>query len=116
MYLDINEKLYDYHNGKSDLEQGKIVFVGDAETRIREDYLRIMRLFRFWARFNFSPDEKTLKTVEKTKSGLKDLSIERVRSELLSLLEAKYPVDSLNSMYELSVLSLILPEFKIEAI
>ena len=109
MYLGPADTLYDFHNGQSDLEAKKIRFVGDAETRIREDYLRIMRMFRFWA-FSFRPDSDTLKTVEQNKSGLTDISIERIRSELFGILEASHPQDALNSMWELGVLNIILPE------
>lgn len=120
MYEDAEGKLYDYHNGQEDLKNKRIRFVGDAETRIREDYLRIMRLFRFWARLDFKPDDKTLEIVAKTREGLNDISIERVRTELLLLLAAKHPEAALSAMHKLGVLALILPELsdadKIEAV
>ena len=67
MYEDAEGKLYDYHNGLEDLKNRRIRFVGDAQTRIKEDYLRIMRLFRFWARFDYEPDAATLDVIAKTK-------------------------------------------------
>ena len=114
MYEDAEGKLYDYHNGLEDLKNRRIRFVGDAQTRIKEDYLRIMRLFRFWARFDYEPDAATLDVIAKTKQGLASVSVERVRTELLLLLEAEHPTSALRSMYELGVLSDILKDFSLE--
>ena len=114
MYEDAQGKLYDYHNGLEDLKNRRIRFVGDAQTRIKEDYLRIMRLFRFWARFDYEPDAATLDVIAKTKQGLASVSVERVRTELLLLLEAEHPTSALRSMYELGVLSDILKDFSLE--
>ena len=58
MFLDMDGVLYDYHHGKQDLDAKKIRFVGDATQRIQEDYLRILRYFRFFGRIASDPNSK----------------------------------------------------------
>lgn len=88
LYEDIEGKVYDYHNGQSDLSLGILRFVGDAETRIREDYLRILRFFRFLARLGFQAAPGTLEAISKEVRGLQQMSRERITSELLLTLES----------------------------
>jgi poly(A) polymerase len=85
-------------------------FVGDPRTRIREDYLRILRLFRFHAWYGKGElDGDAFAAAADEKSGLKLLSGERVQKELLRLLEAKNPMPSLTAMQRASILAEILP-------
>lgn len=86
LYLDRAGKIFDYFEGISDLKKQKIRFIGDANERITEDYLRILRFFRFSARYARSLDLEGLKACVKNKSGLSKLSRERVRQEFLKLL------------------------------
>jgi len=86
LYLDSTGKITDYFNGISDLKNQKIRFIGDANKRIEEDYLRILRFFRFSARYASSLDLEGLNACIKNKSGLKKLSRERIRQEFLKLL------------------------------
>lgn len=87
LYMDCEEKIYDYHNGVDDLKAGIVRFVGNAEDRIREDYLRILRYYRFYGRFGLgfmsAEDEQAL---FENADGLKQLSAERVWSELKKIL------------------------------
>ncbi len=80
-------RLHDTVGGVADLETGRVRFIGDAATRIREDALRIMRFFRFHARFGqYAPDADALTACIAARDSLDGLSRERVRSEFLKLL------------------------------
>lgn len=84
---DADGKLYDYCGGLDDLRAGHVRFIGDAECRIREDVLRILRFFRFDGRFNHnSPDITALTACRNLAHLLPTLSIERVRDEILKIL------------------------------
>jgi len=86
MSLTFNGKLIDYFNGLDDLHNGLVVFVGNAEQRIQEDYLRILRWFRFRGRFGMSMSYSARRAVEKHASGLASISRERVWSEISRIL------------------------------
>ena len=87
--LDRDGKLYDYCGGLEDLAARKVRFIGDARQRIREDYLRILRFFRFSARFAVGPlDAEGLAASIAEREGLAILSRERVRAELMKLIVA----------------------------
>jgi poly(A) polymerase len=82
-------RLHDYCGGLEDLARRRVRFIGDAGTRIREDYLRILRFFRFHARYGVGePDAEGLRACIAGREGLAGLSRERVRAELLKLLVA----------------------------
>lgn len=82
-------RVFDPFDGTADLAAGRIRFVGEPEARIREDYLRILRFLRFFARFGRErPDMAVLQALEQTRGGLDQLSGERLRAELLKLLVA----------------------------
>ena len=112
LYVDGEGRLYDPTGaGVADALAGRIVFVGDPETRIREDYLRILRFFRFRAWFGRgAPDAAGLAACAALKDGLARLSAERVSKELLKLLAAEDPREALAEMDEAGVLRSILPE------
>jgi poly(A) polymerase len=112
LYLEPNGRLHDPTGGGiADARAGRIVFVGDAETRIREDYLRILRFFRFYAWFGKGEaDAEGLKACAALKDGVKTLSGERVSKELLKLLAAEDPRASVRLMASSGVLSALLPE------
>jgi poly(A) polymerase len=110
MYCDVGGKIYDYTNGYADIVKRKVRFVGTASARIREDYLRILRFFRFHARYgNGAPDEAGLNASTRLKAGIKNLSAERVRQEMLKLLEAAAAVKTLKVMASKKILKTILP-------
>ena len=88
--LGLDGQLYDYTGGEADLAARRVRFIGEARTRIREDYLRIMRFFRFHAEYaQGDPDAKGLAASGAERQGLAILSKERVRHELLKLLVAR---------------------------
>jgi tRNA nucleotidyltransferase/poly(A) polymerase len=86
MYEDSRGEIHDFYQGQEDLKNGILRFVGDPEARIKEDYLRILRLFRFWSRYGFQPAEQGLVACRQLRAGIKQLSQERITSELLQIL------------------------------
>ncbi len=110
LYADSDGTVYDTVGGAADLEAGYVRFVGDPEQRIREDYLRILRLFRFHAWYGKGPlDAEALYACDRQKAGLAKLSGERIAREMLKLLEAENPVPVLIAMGEIGILSEIVP-------
>ena len=88
--LGLDGQLYDYTGGEADLAARRVRFIGEARTRIREEYLRIMRFFRFHAEYaQGEPDAEGLSASGAERQGLAILSKERIRHELLKLLVAK---------------------------
>jgi poly(A) polymerase len=104
-------RIHDPFGGAEDLAKGRVRFVGDARKRIKEDYLRLLRFFRFHAYYGSGPmDRDALAAAHELAPGLKRLSAERVRDELLRLLAAPDPVACLETMVETAVLAQALPE------
>ena len=110
MYCDAVGKIYDFTNGYGDLLRNRVRFVGDAKMRIKEDYLRILRFFRFHARFGKGgPDKIGLAACAKLKSGLKKISAERIRQEMFKIVVAPRAVPTLKIMAASGVLRKIIP-------
>jgi poly(A) polymerase len=110
MYCDASGKIYDFTNGYADLLRNRVRFVGDAKERIKEDYLRILRFFRFHARFGKGAADKIgLAACAKYKSGLKMISAERIRQEIFKLVVAHRAVPALKIMAASGVLKIIIP-------
>lgn len=92
--LSADGTVHDYAGGLPDLAAGKVRFIGDPAQRITEDYLRIMRFFRFHAAYGESAlDAEGLAACEALKGGMARLSAERIRAELMKLLAAKATAD-----------------------
>ncbi len=101
--------LCDPFGGAADIKAGRIRFVGEARRRVREDLLRILRWFRFYAHFgSHPPDPEALEACRGFAYRIPDLSGERVRHELLRLLEAVDPLPSLQLMQETDVIDAVL--------
>ena len=110
LYASAGGDVFDLTGGIEDLKAGRVRFVGDPVTRIREDYLRILRLFRFHAWYGRGAiDKAALAAATAEKAGLKKLSGERVQKELLKLLAARDPMPVLGEMEKAGLLSEILP-------
>lgn len=111
LYCDIDGKVYDPLGGYEDLMARRVVFIGNADDRIREDYLRILRFFRFFAWYGATrPDAEGLKACARLKGEIKNLSVERVWAELKKLLAAPDPSRALLWMRTAGVLTAVLPE------
>lgn len=110
LYADASGKIHDFTDGYGDILRRRVRFVGNPSARIKEDYLRILRFFRFHARYGKgAPDAPGLKACRHLKSGLKALSAERLRQELLKLLVAPGAVSTLKIMAQHGILKQILP-------
>ncbi|MEN9709402.1 MAG: hypothetical protein RIQ68_1810 [Pseudomonadota bacterium] len=97
--------VYDYAGGMTDIEGRHVRFIGDPATRIREDYLRILRYFRFHAAFaEGKADAAALKAIVENRAGLEGLSRERVRAELMKLLDTAQAHETLALMSGLGLL------------
>ncbi len=103
--------VFDYFGGIGDLRAGRVRFVGDPAARITEDYLRVLRFFRFFARYGGElPDEPTASALRAGAAGFGRLSAERVWSELKRILSAPDPSGAVRLMAALGVLQAVLPE------
>jgi poly(A) polymerase len=110
LYAAADGEILDTVGGVDDLKAGRVRFVGDPTTRIREDYLRILRLFRFHAWYGKGEmDSDALRAAAAEKAGLAQLSGERVQKELLKLLEADRPTTVLRLMAASGILAELLP-------
>ncbi|QYR66522.1 CCA tRNA nucleotidyltransferase [Fusobacterium animalis] len=106
------EGIVDLYNGQKDIENKVINFIGNAEERIIEDPLRVLRAFRFMSRLNFSLSENTIEAIKKQKSLLKNIPEERITMEFSKLLLGENIKNTLTLMKDTGVLEIIIPEFK----
>ncbi len=111
IYADPDGSIFDPVKGVEDARKGLVRFIGDPDQRIQEDFLRILRFFRFNARFGHDNlDEQSLAACVRNKEGLAKLSGERIQSELFQLLTADKASPIVQKMHETGILSEIMPE------
>lgn len=111
LYADADGRVIDLVGGLADLRSRTLRFIGNPQDRIKEDYLRILRFFRFFAWYGSGrPDAEGLKACARLKEGIAGLSAERVWMELKKLFSAPDPTRALLWMRQTSVLSTVLPE------
>lgn len=103
-------EISDWFGGLADLQAHRVRFIGDPEARIREDHLRILRFFRFQARFGSEPDADGLAACSALAATLKGLSRERIGTEVLALLALPDPAPTVRLMADAGVLAVVLPE------
>ncbi|MDJ1159325.1 CCA tRNA nucleotidyltransferase [Chelatococcus sp. SYSU_G07232] len=109
LYADREGRIHDPVGGLADLAAGRVRFIGDAAARIREDYLRILRFFRFHADYAKGPlDPEGLAATVRERDGLDQLSRERVRTELLKLIAARRAVETVAALADAGLLQRIL--------
>ncbi len=109
LYADAKGEVHDPLGGLSDLRAGRVRFIGDPSERIREDYLRILRFFRFSASYAEGDfDRDGVQASIRERMGLLRLSRERIRAELLRILAARRARDSIRIMDESGLLLLVL--------
>ena len=112
IYLDINGNIFDPQNGKSDLKNKIVKFIGDPQKRIEEDYLRIIRFIRFKIMYDFELEPTTCKAIKLNLNGVKKLSKERILVELYKILGLKNFMNLNESTDLKEIFTLIFPEFK----
>lgn len=104
MSLGLDGTLYDYFNGVQDLKNGIARFVGDPDKRLKEDYLRILRYFRFQGRMSKPNwDMHTLEVIKNNSKGLKTISGERIWAELNKILSGEHVIEILLKMKQTNV-------------
>jgi len=110
LYADRAGEVIDPVGGLEDIRARRVRFVGEAEARIREDYLRILRFFRFHAHYAEAGfDEDTLAAIAANSAGIETLSAERVGREMLRLLEAPDPAPEMATMERIGLMARLLP-------
>ena len=108
LYADRHGRLYDPVGGYDDVFAGRVRFIGDPDTRIREDFLRILRFFRFQAQYGRGdPDAAGLGAVIRERHGLLGLSAERLRQEMLRLILARRAWPTVEVMAETGILGIV---------
>ena len=113
IYSDLNGNLYDPFNGKIDLENGLVKFIGDAEKRIKEDYLRILRYIRFYLNYSKQKHSEELKkTIRKNINGIAKISSDRLLDELKKLVLSKGFLTLPKDNFSLEIINLVIPQLK----
>ena len=106
LYADRNGRIYDYVGGLKDLKEKRVRFVGNAEKRMQEDYLRVLRYFRFWAKMGEKQiDAGVKKALPKIVPFLKTLSMDRRRDEMFKIISGPCAKNTLKQMQKLNVLN-----------
>ena len=113
IYMDRKGKIYDPQNGRQDLKKKEIKFIGEPSTRIEEDYLRIIRFIRFSLHYNIKQsDLKIIEAIKLNLNGIKNLSKERILSELYKIFKLKNINIFLENEEIKNIFLIIFPEFK----
>jgi len=113
IYADIEGNLFDPFQGKKDLENGKIAFIGDPESRIKEDYLRVLRYVRFF--LNYSKHKHnllTIKAIKKNLNGFSKISSDRLLDEFKKLVRSKSFLKLPKDKDCLEIIQLVFPQLK----
>jgi len=106
-YCPFKNEIYDYFTGLEDLKQQKVMFIGQAYERIKEDYLRILRFFRFSSYYANQLDPEGLEACTKLRDGLSSLSRERIKGEFDKIIVSNGNPEILGAMFETKILELI---------
>ena len=113
IYSDAEGNLFDPYNGKKDLENGNVKFIGNADKRIKEDYLRILRYLRFFLNYSrHSHNLEIIKTLKVNIGGISKLSKERLLDELRKIMKVDILEKLSNDKLSLDLVSMIFPELK----
>ena len=113
IYADIDGSLFDPFDGKKDLENGKILFIGNAEIRVKEDYLRVLRYIRFFLNYSKAKHEPSvIKIIKKNLAGVSSISPERLLDELQKLVRSKGFSKLTKDKDSLEIINLVFPQLK----
>jgi poly(A) polymerase len=113
IYSDAEGNLFDPFNGKKDLENGLIKFIGNPEKRIKEDYLRILRYIRFFLKYsNYKHESDTLRIIKKNIDGISNLSKERLLDELKKIAKSQILIELSKDRFSVELFEIIFPQIK----
>jgi poly(A) polymerase len=113
IYSDMKGNLFDPFNGKKDLEDGLVKFIGNSEQRIKEDYLRILRYLRFFLNYSsHKHDLKTLTAIKKNLDGVSNLSKERLLDELKKYVKSHVLTKLSKDKFSVELFEIIFPQIK----
>ena len=113
IYSDEKGNLFDPNGGKKDLEEGLINFIGDTESRIKEDYLRILRYIRFFLNYSkHKHDTETIKIIKRNIDGISKLSSERLLDEFKKLVKSNSFIKLFEDKVSLELIEIIFPQLK----
>lgn len=111
LFCDLQGNIFDYYGGEQDARTGHVRFIGEARERIREDALRILRFFRFFAYYGQGePDAQGIAACAELAQLIDGLSGERIQQEMLKLLVAPRPTQTLELMQKHGVLKHVMPQ------
>ena len=113
IYSDLEGRIFDPLNGVSDLKNGIIKFIGSPEERIKEDYLRILRYFRFFIQYSKTEhDQDVIKSIRKNINGLNKISNERIFHELIKILRIENLYNLFSNTESKEIILNVFPQFK----
>tara|TARA_B100000575_G_C23098156_1_gene633468 strand:+ start:204 stop:1427 length:1224 start_codon:yes stop_codon:yes gene_type:complete len=114
-YDPLSKELIDYTSGLKDLKKRKIIFIGDPETRIQEDPVRILRAIRFAAKLNFTIDEQAHEAITKYKSRISEMPPARIYEEIIKLFLSGHAEKSYKLLSDYQVFNVLFPHSKNDA-
>ena len=113
IYSDLDGNIFDPFNGKKDLENGEVKFIGNQESRIKEDYLRILRYLRFFLNYSKNNHSENLKKIiRKNIDGISKISSERLLDELKKIFKSKKFLNLNKDKFLVEIIQLIFPQLK----
>jgi len=112
MAMNLDKEIIDPFHGQSDLEKRLIKAVGDPQQRFEEDALRMMRAVRFYATLDFKIAEETQRAVKNNAEALKTISNERIRDELMKIINCERAAYGIEKLRQLGLLQFIIPELE----
>jgi len=113
IYADIDGRIFDPLNGVSDLHNGRIKFIGNPKDRIEEDYLRILRYFRFFIQYSkINHEQNTIKFIKQNINGLNKISNERIFEEIRKILSLKNIYSLFTNLEIKEIILNVFPQFK----
>jgi len=111
-YDPIKSEIIDHVNGLADIKRKVIRFIGEAQLRVNEDYLRMLRVIRFAIRLGFNIESRTFFAIKQNVEKISQISVERIREEISKMLLLKNRRQAIEKLDESGLLSIILPELK----
>lgn len=112
MAMDLDQEIIDPFDGRQDLEQCLIKAVGDPQQRFAEDALRMMRAVRFYTTLDFKIGEETQKAIKSNAEALQTISNERIRDELMKMINSERAAYGIEKLRQLELLQFIIPELE----